>query len=325
MKFKCCEWAISHLVINADDLTYCCASFDKKLTFMENYHGEPIDIQKYINDRKEYIERCKKGDFPEPCRDCPTLEEREWDESLGFIDVSISNRTKCSCDCIYCIISNGGDKEAKRKLNTRETYDVKPVLADLKNNNMFKKGCHFIIGGGECAEYPDGELDWLVDFIFSIGGSVEFLSAGITYSEAIKKALEISDAKLKVSVDAGSEKVWESVKRVKGYKNLWNNLKKYVAATKKNPNASVTIKYIIIPGINDTEREAKQFIKNCKKIGCKSIEINVEFFWMNENFDKPISDNLKKTLMYFQKEKDVYFSSNISSHIKNWLNKNLNN
>ena len=261
MKFKCCEWALSHLVINSDDLTYCCASFDKQMKFIENYHGELIDTDKYIEKRKEYIEQCKRGEYPEVCKDCPTLEERDWDETPGFIDVSVSNRTKCSCDCIYCIISGGGNAETKKYLNTRETYDVKPLLQHLKDNHLFKQGCHFIIGGGECAEYPKGELKWLVDFVFSIGGSIEFLSAGITYSEDIKNALEKGEAKLKVSVDAGTKKVYEQVKRVKGYDNLWRNLEKYIKAGRKNPNSLVTIKYIIIPGVNDNEKEVKEFIE----------------------------------------------------------------
>ena len=327
MIFKCCEWALYHLVINPDDLTYCCASFDKKLTFIENYHGELIDINKYLEARKNYIERCKRGDFPDQCRECPTLEERDWDETAGFIDVSVSNRTKCSCDCIYCIISCGGNSEAKKKLNSKQTYEVKPVLQQLKDAGLFKNGCHFIIGGGECAEYPNGELQWLIDFIFSINGSIEFLSAGITYSESIKKALEAGEAKLKVSVDAGTKQTYEKIKRVKGFDKVWKNLKNYIKASKKNPKSSVVIKYIIIPGINDNLKEAKEFIKNCKKAGCSSIEINVEFYWMNENFDKPISDSLKQTLLYFNslKKENVYFSSNISSHIKSWLSVNIGN
>ncbi len=325
MIFKCCEWALAHLVINSEDLTYCCQSFDKKLTFMENYHGELIDVDKYINDRKIYIERCKKGDFPLQCKDCPTLEERNWDETPGFIDVSVSNRTKCSCDCTYCIISGGGNPEIKKELNTRSVWDVKPVLTSLKNKNMFKPGCHFIIGGGECAEYPDGELKWLIDFVFSINGSIEFLSAGITYSDDITKALEHGETKLKVSVDAGTKKTYEQIKRVKGFDNVWKNLKKYIKAEKRNTDSLVTIKYIIIPGINDNLKEAKEFIKRALNIGCKSIEINVEFFWMNENFDKPVSENLKEVLKYFNslKNKNVYFSSNINSHIKSWLEGNL--
>ncbi len=323
MKFKCCEWALSHLVINSDDLTYCCASFDKKLTFLENYHGELIDIEKYLNDRKLYIERCKKGDYPEQCKDCPTLEERDWDETPGFIDVSVSNRTNCSCDCIYCIISGGGNSEVKKDLNTKKTYDVRPLLNQLKDNNLFKKHCHFIIGGGECAEYPNGELKWLIDFVFSINGSIEFLSAGITYSDDIRKALEFGNSKLKVSVDAGIKKTYETIKRVKGYDAVWSNLKKYIKAQKKNPNALVTIKYVIIPTVNDNMKDVKEFLKRCRKIGCSSIEVNMEFFWMSENFNKPISDNLREVLMYFKEQKDVFFSSNISSHIKNWLEKNL--
>ncbi len=323
MKFTCCEWVLSHLVMNADNLTYCCASFDKQLTFMENYHGEPIDIEKYISDREKYIERCKKGDFPQVCKDCPTLEERDWDETPGFIDVSVSNRTKCSCDCIYCIISGGGNSEIKKDLNSKDVYDVKPVLAQFKEKNMFKPNCHFIIGGGECAEYPNGELKWLIDFVFSIGGSIEFLSAGITYSKDITKALEKGKTKLKVSVDAGFKNTYEKIKRVKGFDNVWKNLSKYIKASRKNPNALVTIKYIIIPGVNDNVKEAEEFIKRCNKTGCKSIEINVEFYWMNENYDKPISENLRKTLTFFQKQPNLCFSSNISTHIKKWLDKNL--
>lgn len=325
MKFKCCEWALYYLVINSNDLTYCCQSFDKQLKFMEHYNGEKIDIEKYLQNRKEYIEKCKRNEFPEVCRNCPTLVEREWDETAGFIDVNISNRTKCSCDCIYCIISGGGQSEIKKELNTKSTYDVKPMLTDLKENNMFKKDCHFIIGGGECAEYPDGELKWLIDFCYSAGGYIEFLSAGITYSKDIENALKSGKSRLKVSVDAGTKQVWEKIKRVKGFDLVWKNLKNYIKAEKKNKNKNslVTIKYIIIPGLNDNEKETKEFIKRCNKIGCKSIEVNLEFYWMSENYDKPISDNLKNTLMFFKSQPNVIFSSNISSHIGNWLGKNL--
>ena len=130
-------------------------------------------------------------------------------------------------------------------------------------------------------------------------------------------------AKLKVSVDAGTKKVYEQIKRVKGYDAVWKNLKKYIEASRKNPNAEVTIKYIIIPGINDNIKEAKEFIKRCNKLKCEKVEINVEFFWMNENYDKAISDNLKEVLMFFQEQPNLCFSSNISTHVANWLKKNL--
>ena len=100
-------------------------------------------------------------------------------------------------------------------------------------------------------------------------------------------------------------------------------MKKYVKAERNNPNATVTIKYIIIPGVNDNMKEVKEFIKRCNKIGCHSIEINVEFFWMNENYDKPISKELKEVLQYLDREPYTVFSGNISSHIKNWLKQNV--
>ena len=55
----------------------------------------------------------------------------------------------------------------------------------------------------------------------------------------------------------------------------------------------------------------------------EKVEINVEFFWMNENYEKAISDNLKEVLMFFQEQPNLCFSSNISTHVANWLRKNL--
>lgn len=326
MKFKSCEWALSHLVINSKDINYCCASFDKRLTYLEKYEGHLIDVEDYIKRREAYIEMCKSGNFPQECKDCPTLEERQWDETPGFIDISVSNRTKCSCNCTYCIISNGGDLNIKRELNTRPVWDVKPVLEDLRNKNMIKPGCHFIIGGGECAEYPQGELEWLIYYAMSVQGSIELLSSGIIYSDAIAKVLSSGISQLKVSVDAGIKQTYEKIKRVKAYDKVWTNLRNYIKAARLNPNANVVIKYVIIPEVNDNEKDIKTFIKKCRKIGAKAIEINMEFFWMNENHNKPISNNLQNTLLYFStlpKEYNVYFSSNISSHIKNWLQNNL--
>lgn len=326
MKFKSCEWALSHLVINSKDINYCCASFDKRLTYLEEYDGHLIDIDDYLKRRSDYIEMCKKGDYPEACKECPSLEERNWDEAPGFDDISVSNRTKCSCNCIYCIISGGGKTDIKSELNTRPVWDIKPVLEDLRSKNMIKPGCHFIIGGGECAEYPDGELEWLIYFSLAVDGYIELLSAGIVYSKAIEKVLATGHSQLKVSVDAGTKETYEKVKRVKGYDRVWDNLKNYIKAAKQNPEANVVIKYVIIPGVNDNLKDAKTFIKKCSAIGCESIEINMEFFWMSENHDKPISKELKQTLEYFNNftNKNLVFSSNINSHIKDWLKQNLN-
>ncbi len=325
MKFKSCEWALSHLVINSRDINYCCSSFDKKLTYLEEYNGHLIDVDDYLQRRSNYIEMCKKGEFPEACVECPTLEEREWDESPGFVNISVSNRTKCSCNCTYCIISGGGKADIKAELNSRAVWDVKPVLNDLRKKNMIKPNCHFIIGGGECAEYPAGELEWLIYFSLVTNGFIELLSAGIVYSDAIEKVLAAGHSQLKVSVDAGTKETYEKIKRVKGYDRVWKNLQKYIKAAKDNPQANVVIKYVIIPGVNDNLKDVKTFVKKCLEIGCKTIEVNMEFFWMSENHDKPISKELKQTLEYFSKYADKYvvFSSNINSNIKKWLKQNL--
>lgn len=326
MKFKCCESILSHLVINPNDIQFCCSTFDKKLILWDKYDGSLIDINDYIEKRNTYIKNCKSGNIPEICLECPFLQEKEWDESLGFKDISASNRTKCSCNCTYCIISVGGDAEIKKSLNSFEPYDIKPVLEHLRKNNMIKPGCNLVIGGGDCSEYPKGELEWLVYFASITKCFLTLLSSGIFYSKAIEQALTAENCELKVSVDAGAKAVYEKIKRVKAFDKVWENLAKYIKSSEKNPQSNVIIKYIIIPGVNDTMEEAKAFLDKCTEVKCKNISINMEFYWMNENFDKPLSENLKNTLLYFHNVAEKYnisFDGNISSHIKKFICSNI--
>lgn len=326
MIFKCCESLLHHLVINPKDIYFCCSTFDKRLEYLPEYDGSLLDLEYYKRIRKKYIADCKKGNYPEPCTQCPFFIEKDWDETLGFTTISVSNRTKCSCNCIYCIISGGGNIESKRILNTQETYDVKPVLEQLRRNNMVMPNCQFVIGGGECSEYPEGELEYLVYFSMMTDAYIILLSSGFYYSKAIENAIASSKAQLKISVDAGSREVYKQVKQADMFDKVWQNIDSYIASQKNNPHSEVILKYVIIPGVNDTVEEAKLFVERCLQAGCEKIEIALEFFWLEKNHENQnIPQTLIDTIRYFesQKDKNVFFANNISSHITKWLNENF--
>lgn len=327
MIFKCCESLLHHLVINPRDIYFCCSTFDKRLEYLPEYDGSLLDLEYYKKIRQKYLNDCKKGNYPSPCTECPFFIEKDWDETLGFTTISVSNRTKCSCNCTYCIISNGGDPEVKRKLNTQKTFDVKPVLEQLRRNNMVLDNCQFVIGGGECSEYPEGELEYLVYFSMMTNAYIILLSSGFFYSKAIENAILTSKAQLKISVDAGCRETYLKVKQADMFDKVWENIEKYITAQKNNPESEVILKYVIIPGTNDTPEEAQKFVEKCLNAGCEKIEIALEFFWLENNFkNNDIPINLKNTIEYFasQKRNNVFFANNISSHITRWLNKNFN-
>ena len=313
MKFKCCESVLHYLIISPASLFVCCTPNSEKLLYLDTYNGGRINIDDYIKYRNEFIENCKKGIYPQPCKKCNLFEEKEWDESLGFTSISISNRTFCSCHCIYCLLSNGGNDEIKRKLNSFEPYDVVPLLEQLYEHNLVKEGCQIVLGGGECSEYPSKELEYFNVFTEKTSSKLIFYSSGIKYSPIINNGLRQLPSQMKIAVDAGTANLYKKIKRVDAYDLLWENIKKYSETIKQNKNSELILKYVIIPGVNDSIREVNSFIEKCVEVECGSIEVVIEYYWLQRNINNRfISKQLKEVLELFSKQKKVHVYMGIS-------------
>lgn len=306
MKFKCCESILHYLIISPSSLFLCCTPNAKKLLFLDSYHGGKIDVKNYILFRNNYIENCKKGIYPEPCQKCNLLKENDWDETLGLTSISISNRTFCSCHCIYCLLSDGGDDKIKNMLNSFKPYDVIPLLEQLYVCNLITKGCQIVIGGGECSEYPQRELEYFNTFVEKTSSKIIFFSSGINFSLEINNALKKFPSQLKIAVDAGSRDLYKKIKRVDKFELLWDNISRYSNTIIKNPESELILKYVIIPGVNDSLQEIESFIKRCKIVECSAVEVVVEHLWLNDNIKKKIiPKTLRDALIFFAKQKDI--------------------
>jgi wyosine [tRNA(Phe)-imidazoG37] synthetase (radical SAM superfamily) len=308
MKFLCCKTLFNDLIFHPDVVAFCCAKVTDELLCFEKYDGSIITKDMYLQARNKFVDNFKKGIIPEVCKKCHNLEEKEWDESIGFNVLSLAHKTKCSiCDCFYCTLSQG-DKTKKHEANSIKTYDISPIIEYFRNENMILPGCSISVSGGECAEYPQGELEYLTHFAIANDCVIEYLTSAIKYSECIAAALETIPSKIIVSVDSGTKEMYEKIKRVKAYNVVWNNLREYIEKTKNNILGRVFIKYIIIPGVNDTLDEVNAFINKCKEVKCKDILIDMEFSYIAANQHNKAEGNLKKVIQYFyeiSKNKEV--------------------
>lgn len=309
MKYQCCEYLLHEIVFDIFEVKPCCeASMNKEsIKLIEKFNGIEFNIEEYLNKRQELLNSFKQGKIPSACENCPLIEDKEWDEKEIYIDrIIVANTPKCSCNCIYCVYTynNPSNKEYFNKL---KPYDIKPILLSLRNQNLIKNNFMLIVGGGECTEFSKGELEWLIYFTSIMKGKIQILSSGIKYSESISKILKAGEAELIISPDSGTKKIYEKVKKVKAYNNVWNNIAKYIKAV--NPmRSSVKIKYIIIPQINDSITEVKSFIKKCKQVHCNDIHIDIEHFWFKDNKDKPMPRRIKELVKLFKKEKAIKIS-----------------
>ena len=318
MEFTCCEYLLHEIVFAQNSVIPCCCSpaNNYESTFINNFSRQNFNINEYLNKRNEYITMLKSGNIPASCQGCSRLIKKEWDEENKINRIIITNRTKCSCNCIYCSLITTSN-QTKEELNTRDTYDIIPVLKDMYNNNLIDNNCVITVAGGECSEYPKGELEFILYLALILNCQLEILSNGIIYSDAIAKVLQAGKCRLKISVDSGTKETFEKIKRVKAYNLVWKNLGEYIKNL--NDNSSVVVKYIILPNYNDNLKEAENFLNNIEKINCKNIEIAIEYLWFEKNKNKPTEKNIKSIYEYFKKTLlNISFES---EEIKEYLTK----
>ena len=319
MKYKCCEHLLHQIVFDQDEIKPCCASSMNKevAKFVENFDGSNFDVDNYLKQRKCYVDIFKSGNIPNCCEGCPLIKEKVWDdEKVYFNRIIMANIAKCSCNCIYCVYTYYDEKK-KAFYNTRKYYDIKPILVDLRNKNLISDDLVLLIGGGECTEFSKGELEWLIYFSTFYNGKIQILSSGINYSKAIEYILKSGNVELSISPDSGTKEMYEKIKRVKTFDQVWKNIKDYINASQNNTKARIEVKYIIIPNFNDNLKEVKAFINKVRETNCKNIHVDIEHYWYAQNRDKPVPNNIKEIVTLFNNNKEFFVS--FSAETETWL------
>lgn len=291
------------LSIGADSLSFC-NYFD----VINNYNGSDI-VETLINKRNYYISLMKNGNPPHICKACINLEKKDWiiPDKINYI--YIRNRTFCSCDCIYCYISDFGNKKTKIKRNKIKTYSLKTLLFSLEKHNVLSNDAHFVISGGNPEEFPKDELEYIIDFATFGERNAEIRTAGIKYSKVIeKKLLEKQNLSLNISLDSGTKELYKYIKRIDAFDDVIKNLYKYF-----NVSSNIVLKYIIIPTVNDNIDEIEKFLDICYFFNCTRIEFEIENLYVALN--KPITKKLHNLLLFIIQKKNCYFVNNILLNI----------
>lgn len=301
----CCEFLLHQIAFYKDQIRPCCSfSLDnfENSPLISGYDGNIEKIKEYFEKRNHFINIFKNGGKPICYKDCTTYSPcYSQDTSFKLNNLIISNQTKCSFNCIYCEHARyGKDSEYRKWLNNREPYDIKPILMYLRENNYIAENCRFLICGGECSEYPIGELEYLIYFAMSCNCQLLILSSGLNYSKSIEYALKSTNAVLKISIDSGTKATFEKIKRVKAYNRVWNNIKKYIESSDNNNESRVELKYIVIPEVNDNIEEIDAFLEKCRKTGCLDIILDIEHEYVKENKNNiEAKKHLSKIFNYF--------------------------
>ncbi len=289
MRYKSCYWIESGINFDIDSYKVCCLYSAKgggNTIIENNYKGQSVNWDKVFAFKQMMKDIHKKGEIYPKCEGCIFLEEKDWNDDHSKISmINLDYWTKCNSKCTYCHTMLD-----KKKYNSFKNYNFLPILKDMLKRDILRPNGHVSFGGGEVTLLK--EFDKLLNIFMDFGFPLTRIhSSCILYSKAIEKGLKNGCVDLIVSVDSGSKSLHRMVKGVDSYNRVWSNLKKY-AQNQKDPNA-VKVKYILIPGINDSREEIDLWLKNAKNNGINCVLHEIESKWFyarRENVPDEIID-----------------------------------
>lgn len=277
-KYVSCDLIEHGLDFSINAITLCCRiPLTEKgfIKLVDNYNGEILDYKELFKIKNKFRKEMQEGKILPECKGCVYLKEQEWDSENYISFMNFNNWRNCNEHCIYCGLNDEGFEK-------RPQYNVYPFIKDMADKGYLRPGGHITIAGGEPSFAP--EFDDLVELLLDKNfDCIRILSNGTKYSKVIERGLKEGHLGIVVSVDSGSREMFQKIKRFDFYDIVWENLKKYASVQFKDD--LVKTKYIIIPDVNDNEEEINLWINKTVETGIKSVALDIEMYWYDENKD----------------------------------------
>ena len=290
MKYKSCHLIEHGISIDVDSIKACCLSrdFDKgQLMIVPKYFDSKIDWNTLFKIKKEQRKFQQQKDLP-ACEGCYNLREEDWDEEDYISYINFDHWSQCNSNCIYCGVQANKPRTKNNILN---------AIKELIKLGKFKNNGEITFQGGEPTVLK--EFEPLLNLFIKEGSKVRIHSSGILFSRAIREGLKKGAVTVVISPDAAFKDTYKTVKRVDKFNKVWDNIKHYRKNLKPEMQELVKVKYIIIPGVNDSFEEITEFINRIKQIDIKSVIVDIEYTYANKHINN-VSQHVYMLMDYIE-------------------------
>ena len=251
---------------------------------LENYHGGLIDWENLFDIKAKRV-ACQKEKTIYDCEGCYRLADYTFTGTRKISNFHFSHCRLCNAKCIYCSdVYSEGDRN----------YNTYPVIKDLIEKGYYKPGGEATFQGGEPTLMHN--FDELVHLFVENGTIVRIHTSGIKYSLTVDEALQQNKGTVVISLDSGCAKTYKEIKQVDSFNIVCENIKKYAKA---NPD-NIIIKYILVPGLNDSLKEIDNFLKLMKDFGIKTVALDIEVKYAMKYENKNVSNHIYLLVDYFE-------------------------
>lgn len=241
-------------------------------------------IRGFANDAKEQNFACAK---------CELFCKGNWNFSPHISSVNLSMYpSPCQCRCFYCHAAQSPPPEASKAYES--LFDTLNLAKKLRLIVPQKTSWQVSCGEITIHPYKKQILD------FTKGELVWFYTNGFVFDEDIAREIHDNPSSLiNLSIDAGTSETWHKVKGVNNFRHVLDNLKAYRKVSQRSEQ--ITLKYIICPGINDSEEDFRSFVDILKALDVRIVLFSrdcgaVKNFSSDDRFEPAIVESAARLL-----------------------------
>lgn len=290
-----CKFISSSLYFDAFNKILLCP-YNQTEVIEERFDGLWFDIEKFLSIRKNAQSLFLNNEIKHQCLSCEYLEKSKIDIDLPLENLYLSNWKNCYVNCSYC------EHPKEEDLFAANHYDVFPIIKQLLDTKIIDVKTKIIFECGDATIHP--EFDKILYFFINYGmKNIVINTPALRYCESISEAIGKNIAEVIVSYDSGCPYIYEKIKGINKFDISTSNLKKYIASQEPKQRR-VALKYVIINGINDNQKEILDWYIMARELGVRKLYLDIELKWYNQ---------IKNSIPQYLKEL-ISFANNISKY-----------
>lgn len=256
----------------------CCESIEDKPAIPFEGSSEEI-LEKFFTMRLGVIEEGKRylsneitdgRKYTLGCVKCANYKLGDWHEAglIHYVNLSMYP-APCQSKCIYCGVHKG-KSGSYIKEKSGQYYERLFNMLDLaRQKGIIAPNATWQISSGEIAIHP--YKDRIFDLVENQRAT--FYTNAFIFDERIAMNLQTNPySAINVSIDAGTPNTWFEIKGVDNFEEVAMNLVKYFNSSSRA--GQITLKYIVLPGINNTLGDYKSLIEMMKILKVNHLTIS---------------------------------------------------
>lgn len=203
------------------------------------------------------------------CARCANFQKGRWPTAgrINYVNLSMYP-APCQCRCIYCGVAK--EYAAADRAGMEAAYErMFDAIDYAKSSGLIAPDAVWQVSSGEITIHPYRER--ILDLVR--GRRAMFYTNCFRFDPQIAENLkENPKSAINLSIDAGLPETWRRIKGFDNFEEVTANLARYYVESAQP--GQITLKYIVLPGINDTLEDYLSLIEIMKTLKAPHLTIS---------------------------------------------------